>query len=182
MTFYCPECGTEVTNGVKCPSCGHMDEQCDSCGEFPGDAGWFCQQCDSPRGHCPECGHQLDSDGCTECDARRPAVCESCNERVERGTVECPSCGHNPGAAVRSRAKKAKYVGFSLPVLVIILAGGGGLAVRAASGDPILSASNIGFVFAWVLLITIFLSGPLLLLARRWRRKSNTQSIETVPS
>lgn len=182
MSFYCPECGTEVTDGVRCPDCGHMDEQCSTCGSYAGDDSWFCQQCQSPRAYCPECGHGLDSDGCTECDAKRPAVCTSCGEVVERGATSCDHCGHNPGGNSLSRARKVKKVGYLIPVLLFGVIAVGGTAYRAANGLPLFDVTNVLFAVVWGVILAILVTLPCLVLSRRWQRRADSQTIDTVPT
>lgn len=182
MSFYCPDCGTEVTDGVRCPDCGHMDEQCASCGNYAGDDGWFCSQCTAPRSHCPACGHGLDADGCTECGAKRPAVCTSCNEEVERGATACKHCGHNPGGSSLSRARKVKKVGYVIPVLVLGVIAIGGALYRVQQGEPIFDFVYVLFALAWGLILTLFITVPCLFLSRRWKRRADSQTVDTIPS
>jgi len=114
MSFYCPECGSEVTDGIKCTDCGHVDEDCSGCGTPLDSNAWFCGDCDTPRDNCAECGSLLDENTCPNCDTVRPNLCDSCGDLIERGKMKCESCGHELGGKFRSRAKKANYAGYIL--------------------------------------------------------------------
>ncbi len=176
MSFYCPECGTEVTDGVKCPSCGHMDEECGECGGLVGTDTWYCVECDAPRAYCPDCGKQLDDEGCPHCGSQRPPVCESCRARVEKDDVICDSCGHNPGEKLRSRATKTRYVGYGLFVLFTLSGVGSQITQGSLSGDALVGVGISIGTLAVVLLL------PTYLLARRWEKQSNSKTVAIVPS
>jgi len=176
MSFYCPECGTEVTDGVKCPSCDHMDEECTQCGSHVGNNTWYCANCDTPRTHCPDCGKQLDDEGCPHCGSERPPVCESCSTRVSEDAVVCDSCGYNPGKKLRSRATKTRYVGYGLFVLFTISGWASQITQGSLNGE---TATVVGMINASFLIVLVL---PTYLLARRWEKKSNSKTVGTVPT
>ena len=70
-TSYCPNCGTEIGTGLKCPDCGNIDEQC-VCGTDFIDGNWTCPSCDRVREHCPECGTHVEDDTCPSCGETKP--------------------------------------------------------------------------------------------------------------
>lgn len=176
MSFYCPECGTEVTDGVKCPSCGHMDEECSQCSSLVGTDTWYCVECNHPREYCPDCGDQLDEKGCPHCGSQRPPVCESCHARVGKNDVICDSCGHNPGEKLRSRASKTRYIGYSLFVLLTI----SGLGSQVVQGS--INSRTLIPVAVSISSLFIILALPTYLLARRWEKKSNSKTVAITPS
>lgn len=169
MSFYCPECGSEVIDGIKCSDCGHVDEDCSGCGTPLDGNAWFCGDCDTPRDNCVECGSVLDGNTCPNCDTVRPNLCDSCGELIERGTMKCESCGHNLGGKFRSRAKKAKYVGYilagilSLPIII-------NLYRTVTQGLNIIPEFIIA-AFIWPLLVLAVTR----ILSWRWNKKAKKQ-------
>lgn len=175
MTFYCPECGSEVTDGVKCPDCGHVDEDCSKCGNSLEDTAWYCGECETPRDICIECGTELDGDNCPNCDTVRPNLCDSCGELIERGTMKCGSCGHELGGKFRSRAKKTKYAGTIIAALLILFLLPGllfGISSLQGSRRPIVMI--IGLIIPIIGFPAIVI-GISRLLARRYNKKAKQE-------
>jgi hypothetical protein len=72
-TTYCPNCGTEIESGLKCPGCGIIDEHCSSCDTKFEEGDWLCPSCSTVRDHCPECGTRVEDDTCPSCGETKPA-------------------------------------------------------------------------------------------------------------
>lgn len=176
MSFFCPECGTEVETGVLCPECGHMDESCPNCGDFVGDNSWKCQSCATPRTHCPECGMVAKGETCDNCGAKRPAECVQCGEIVDRDSPQCSSCNYHPGAKTRRRARIAKYLGIGIPAFLFLI------TPLMVLDSGTVSAYTIGSALFGAVIIAAVPSGVLFLLSRRWGRKAADQTVDEVPS
>lgn len=69
---FCPNCGTEIESGLKCPSCGIIDETCSSCNTKFDEDDWLCPSCSNVRDHCPECGNRMDGEACPACGEMKP--------------------------------------------------------------------------------------------------------------
>lgn len=72
-TTYCPNCGTEIKSGIKCPDCGIIDEHCSACNTKFDEGDWLCPSCSTVREHCPECGTRVEDDTCPSCGETKPA-------------------------------------------------------------------------------------------------------------
>jgi hypothetical protein len=72
-TTYCPNCGTEIESGLKCPGCSIIDEHCSSCDTKFDEGDWLCPSCSTVREHCPECGTRVEDDTCPSCGETKPA-------------------------------------------------------------------------------------------------------------
>lgn len=169
MSYYCPQCGTEVSQGNQCPECGHIDEQCSSCGTSVAEEAWLCENCETPSSYCPECGGRINGDTCRECGATRPAMCASCGGAVDADATECAACGYNPGAKYQKRAKWTKYIMYIVAAFTVLS--------TAVALVPVLSAGAPGTLAGAAvlggLLQAVILVGPLYLLTRRWSKKGN---------
>lgn len=69
---YCPNCGSEINSGVKCPDCGIIDEHCPRCDTAFDEGDWLCPSCSTVREHCPECGTRVEEDSCPNCGETKP--------------------------------------------------------------------------------------------------------------
>lgn len=108
---YCPNCGSELTGGRKCPDCGHIDEDCTRCGTPLDDATWTCESCGTIRNFCPECGGKLVNGRCQNCGASRPPVCAECQSQIDPDVRECPACGYAPGSTRYKLGKAVQILG-----------------------------------------------------------------------
>jgi hypothetical protein len=70
---FCPNCGNEVSSGIKCSNCGIIDEHCLSCDTKFNEGDWLCPSCSNIREHCPECGTKVDRNSCPDCGETKPA-------------------------------------------------------------------------------------------------------------
>lgn len=110
MTF-CPNCGTEVQSGRKCPDCGLVDEECDNCGTTFDHDGWTCSSCGQLRTFCPDCGSRASEEGCSNCGAEKPALCAQCHSEIDATARECPDCGYFPAKTKYKVGKYAQILG-----------------------------------------------------------------------
>jgi len=170
MSFYCPECGEEVSDGVKCSNCGHVDEKCSNCNTPLDDNAWFCGDCNTPRNNCIECGQLTHGDTCSNCGTERPDQCDSCGGLMESGTIQCNSCGHKIGGKYRSRARKVKYAGYIIAGLLLLPALP---QLFFVTRMPISSVIRLIPVILLPPAIVLLLTK---LLTRRWVKKANKKA------
>lgn len=108
---FCPNCGTEIQSGRRCPDCGLVDEECDNCATTFDHDGWTCSSCGQLRTFCPECGLRTSEDGCPDCGAEKPALCAQCHSEIDATAKECSECGHFPGKMKYKAGKYAQILG-----------------------------------------------------------------------
>jgi hypothetical protein len=169
MSFFCPNCGTEVDSGNRCPECGHVDEQCSDCDQTVGGSDWFCRGCGTARRLCPECGARLSDHGCERCGADRPHQCESCGSGVSPEATRCDDCGHEYASG---KARTAKLVAIGFPILYTAF------IVYQNSPGLFFTISNAPFAFATVMALPfVFVALPALFLSRRWQKQAGTETI-----